>query len=164
MKQQEVVFMFPPYFQDTDSNCSCVKCHRAKPQDRSVAGYQTQPPAHKVMGDYRPLQWGHGKLSQQCWIQTSVFPVDKVSQESSQGLSYFQNLTFSKYLLDDSSCLASTVTCYYSSILCTGWVRKAFSTLPFPLFWTNRKISSWVQGGRLWDTQSHRSSYSHCYS
>lgn len=91
------------------------------------------------MGYYRPLQWGHAKLSQQCWFQSPFFAVDNVSQQSPHGLSYFQNLTFSKPPLDDGLCLASTVTCYYPSTLCIGWLRKAFPTMAFPPIWMNGK-------------------------
>lgn len=61
---------------------------------RPIAGYQSHPPTPKGMGDYRPLQWGHAKLSQQRWIQSPGFAGNKVSQHSPHSLSFFENLTF----------------------------------------------------------------------
>lgn len=42
----------------------------------------------QVTGCHRLLRWGHTKLSQPWWIQSPVFAVDLVSQQSPWGLSF----------------------------------------------------------------------------
>lgn len=138
--------IFPPSFQETDINCSCVKGVNVIQQSHQVHCRLPQPGSH-AQGDGRlqTMAVGTAKLSQECWIPSSGFAGDKVSQHSPPRPLFPLKLDFHKSLMDDGPCLASSL-----SLLGSLWVgNKGLSSYSISCSLDDEKKScSGLQGGR----------------